>query len=495
MQQGYRPTEYAPVRRGKARGRHRGAAVIAVLVLLCAALLGGLYLSAYLAVKPYDAVFADNVYIDGISLAGMTADEGYQAVWEQVNSRQSGWSLALSHNGFTYITLDYATLGVTTDGNQVINALNAAWRRGHAGNVFERRDDIAALKNEPFIAYTSQSQASDEQLSSILDVIAGNLRRAATDAALLYFDPSADEPFVFQNETWGAYLDVDKAKSDIYQMMNDMRSGEYILETTPVAPNVTRAQLEKTVALRATGVTPVATSSTQNRTDNIRVAFSKINGTTLKPGAKFSFNDTVGWRTTANGFLTAPEYAYGELVTGVGGGVCQASTTVYLAAVCAGLKITDRVAHSDPVNYTLLGQDATVYLTRDRKIDFKFQNDSGGTLYMTAKVLPDPASAKRFICQVNIYGPSLGDNVYYRLESTTTKTIPKPIEPEYVKDADGTHVIYTDQQFEVYKAREGYVVETYLQRVENGVMVEETRISTDTYKARPARIYVGTKSR
>lgn len=84
------------------------------------------------------------------------------------------------------------------------------------------------------------------------------------------------------------------------------------------------------------------TSSTEERTNNIRVAFSKINGLIIPDGGKFSFNGVVGRRTEKNGFYKAIEYAYGTEVWGIGGGVCQASTTMYLAAIQAGLNITNR---------------------------------------------------------------------------------------------------------------------------------------------------------
>lgn len=110
-----------------------------------------------------------------------------------------------------------------------------------------------------------------------------------------------------------------------------------------------------------------------NRGANVANAAARINNKILLPGETFSFNETVGRRTVANGFKTAPEYMNGQTVDGVGGGTCQVSTTLYSAVLYADLKIVKRSNHSMSVNYVPLGQDATV---TDGGLDFQFMNDT-----------------------------------------------------------------------------------------------------------------------
>ncbi|HLO97702.1 MAG TPA: VanW family protein, partial [Fimbriimonas sp.] len=93
---------------------------------------------------------------------------------------------------------------------------------------------------------------------------------------------------------------------------------------------------------------------------NIRLASSKINGALLMPGEKWGFNEYVGRRTTQAGYREAGVYINGRHDTGVGGGICQVSTTLYNAALFANLKIVERTNHSLPVPYVPLGRDATV---------------------------------------------------------------------------------------------------------------------------------------
>ena len=110
-----------------------------------------------------------------------------------------------------------------------------------------------------------------------------------------------------------------------------------------------------------------------NRTTNVRLACEFVNGTELAPGEEFSFNDTVGPRTEARGFKDAKIYLAGEIADGTGGGICQVSSTIYMAAIRADLKITERRNHRYTVKYTPKGEDATVSWGSQ---DFKFVNNT-----------------------------------------------------------------------------------------------------------------------
>lgn len=107
-----------------------------------------------------------------------------------------------------------------------------------------------------------------------------------------------------------------------------------------------------------------------NRNNNIKVASSKINNIFLRPGDRLSFNHTVGRRTIEGGFRDAPVYKNGKHDHGVGGGICQVSTTLYNASLFGNLKIVQRSNHSLPVAYVPLGRDATVdYGSKDLVIE------------------------------------------------------------------------------------------------------------------------------
>ena len=101
-------------------------------------------------------------------------------------------------------------------------------------------------------------------------------------------------------------------------------------------------------------------NSSRNRVNNIRTAARKLNGAVILPGEEFSFNHRVGARTVKAGYNVAPIIIQGKKEKGVGGGVCQVSTTLYNAALKAGFEITERHEHTREVGYVEPGQDATV---------------------------------------------------------------------------------------------------------------------------------------
>ena len=109
----------------------------------------------------------------------------------------------------------------------------------------------------------------------------------------------------------------------------------------------------------------------RERTYNLRLAASKLDGRVLLPGETFEFNDSVGPRDEANGYKVATVIAEGELVDGIGGGTCQISGTLHGAVFFSGLDIVYRVPHTRPSAYIKMGLDATVVYPT---IDFKFRN-------------------------------------------------------------------------------------------------------------------------
>lgn len=120
-----------------------------------------------------------------------------------------------------------------------------------------------------------------------------------------------------------------------------------------------------------------------NRVQNIKMGAKKLTGTVVQPGEIFSFNQVVGPRKKERGFKQAPEIVNGEVVDGIGGGVCQVSSTLYNAVLLADLPIVERVHHSQPVSYVDLGRGAAVY---DGQLDFKFKNKAENPVLIMARV-------------------------------------------------------------------------------------------------------------
>lgn len=469
--------------------------VLLVMILLAGAGVYGYIWKIQSDVRPYLNVFLDNVSVDGIDLSGLTWAEGSQLVWDHVNQKQNGWYVRLRNTNGQYKDITAQTLGISFDPTA---ALNAAWAIGHdvdgeeRKDIFQLQEEIEAAQETQNAFYSAQQSANTAPIDEILQTLEAAAYREPSDAYIISFNPDDREnPFTFQQEVYGQRLDTTAVREQILQMVQNLESGEVLLEPETIAPNVTVADLQKTVELRYRATTPISSASTEDRTENIRIAFAKINGMSIPNGSKFSFNDTVGPRNFSTGFLPAIEYAYGTEQWGWGGGVCQASTTVYLAAIQSGMTILSREPHSMAVSYTEYGKDATVSDTRGREIDFSFRNESGGTVYLAAHVIG--SGRKNLECEVRIYGPSL-NGTSYELVTETVEVIPKPEEAIMKEDEDATYVTYVDET-KTINGREGYKVDAYLVTYVDGVETGREKVSTDTYPAKADTVYVGVTPR
>lgn len=129
----------------------------------------------------------------------------------------------------------------------------------------------------------------------------------------------------------------------------------------------------------------------ENRVSNIKKACESISGSAVYPGKEFSFNELTGPRSRENGYKNAPVIVEGEKSYGIGGGVCQVSSTIYMAALNANLAITQHHNHSEAVMYAPDGNDATVVYGAK---DFKFKNNTNNTLYVYVWATKDKVISK-----------------------------------------------------------------------------------------------------
>lgn len=215
-----------------------------------------------------------------------------------------------------------------------------------------------------------------------------------------------------------------------------------------------------------------------NRIHNVQLVAHLVDNKLIAPGTTFSFNQTTGDRNAAKGFLEAPVIVNGELTTGLGGGVCQVSTTVFNAAFEAGLKITDRTNHSLYISHYPQGRDATVDYP---DVDLKFVNDTGHWLLLRTFVGSSSLT-------VNLYGTPTGRKVTSTtapLVSHGTPPLKKTVDPslkpgETVVDDYGVPAMSTSVTRDVYEP--------------NGkLLYHDTWYSS--YRASPKLVRVGPKAK
>lgn len=120
-------------------------------------------------------------------------------------------------------------------------------------------------------------------------------------------------------------------------------------------------------------------ASLRGRTNNLRMAAKLVDGAVVAPGGTFSTNKTIGPRNAEDGWKEAKMFVSGQIVSGVGSGICQCSSTIYNAALLAGLPIVERHPHMFRVNYVPASRDAAIYWGGK---DFRFKNDTGAPIYI-----------------------------------------------------------------------------------------------------------------
>lgn len=222
----------------------------------------------------------------------------------------------------------------------------------------------------------------------------------------------------------------------------------------------------------------VYNSSNIPRSENIRIASSKINGYLLEPGGEFSFNKVVGKRDEQSGFKTAKVYQSGEVVDGVGGGICQVSSTLFNAVLFADLEIIKRTNHSMPVTYVSVGRDATVSYDY---IDFVFKNNKSYPVRIDCI-----ADNGNVTCSV------MGINEDNKIVEVTTEIIQKiPCGTKTKK----TSSLYEGVSKVLKAGQEGLRVNTYKTVSINGVKMKRQWVFESYYAPVDALVEVGTKKK
>ena len=224
-----------------------------------------------------------------------------------------------------------------------------------------------------------------------------------------------------------------------------------------------------------TNYSPVGTGRAANVENGARL----VNGSYLLPGEVLSVDEKLRPYTVENGYKEGGQYVNGEVVSGIGGGICQVSTTLYNAVLYAELEVVERAAHSMTVTYVPLSRDAAI--AGDYK-DFKFKNSTDKPLYVEG-------IAKGGNITFNIYGHEQRDmsvrKVDFEYEILEVKKPGKDIITEDPNLPKGEEIV-------TQNSWNGYSAVLYKIVYENGKQVEKIKINSSVYKASAKRIKKGT---
>lgn len=476
--------------RRRARVRKTLAAVIGTALLLvlvvCGAMGGVRLLDIKRTLDRGDGVFYPNIFVNNIPLEGRTLDETAAIVTQQVEAQIANFSITLR----------------TTDGSgrswhitgedlkmqyDVADQLDQLWAIGHTGSAASRYEQVKTLESEAVMRYTTLTYDLSN-VNQILSQIKQEVDQAAV-SAMRVPDDTKWPPYSYTDDVPGQELDISGLNDRIREMVDKLEPGVVDLSPTVVEAPVTRAELEGQIVQLSTYETAIGATSDPGRFINIEVGTKKFDKLIIRSGESVSFNKVTGKRTYANGYADAPELAYGDYRTGVGGGICQVSSTLYNAVVGAGLEVTKRYQHSLASNYVPLGLDATV---SDDRLDFVFKNTTNADIYISTEYYKKKGY---WYTKFTIHGRPDPNGYTYKLESQVVEEIPVP-EPTYIPDKDAQYVVYDDETEQVSNGHKGYVVDVYLVTMDaKGLEISREKKYTDTYKATTPRVYVGVTPR
>ena len=323
-------------------------------------------------------------------------------------------------------------------------------------------EKIRLMDFEPYEVSVELSETPQIDIDKIAEQVIGDPVSATV---------SKEDGKTIVPEKVGVQFDVEEART----IIGDGSAESYEIPVTTTAAKVTAEKLEE-VLFRDT-LASCSTSLNEGnvpRTNNVRLASAAINGTILNPGEEFSYNNVVGERTTERGYQSAGAYSGNEIIDEVGGGVCQPSSTLYMAVLRADLEVTQRVNHSFTVAYTPLGEDATVSWGGP---DFCFKNDTDYPI----KILAEQSNGQ---LTMTIVGTKTSD------KTVTTRTeVIETYTPQRIEKKDNSMMV-GQSRVEV-SGIPGYSTRTYKIITENGQTTEELA-NTSNYIKRDEVVYVGT---
>jgi len=349
--------------------RNRVLLIISILIIL----FGVLTLSTVLYTRDRGQI-AKGVVIE-IPLGQLSIEEAQRKLEQLRNEIYQRPVRFISDEKNLFINME--ELGFTYTYNK---PLQQAYLIGREGSIFNKA--ISKFKASWGITFKPTYQWNDLVLAETLTKHLSTLNIPAEDA---HFSINPDRSLQTIPEKLGKEVDMDALiKSIKNQSFTD--STIITIPFKTVKPNITKTVLEN---VKMNGLISEYTTSfdlnLKERTLNLTLAAKAIDGMVLKPGEVFSFNHTVGPRTVEAGYQDAIIIEGNTFVPGLGGGVCQDSSTLYNAVRLASpsLSVVERSPHSLPVTYVPPGQDATVAYPN---LDFEFRNDSGGYLLIRSSV-------------------------------------------------------------------------------------------------------------
>lgn len=499
-----------------------GASKTSTIILITLLILITLFCTIFALININNNKILKNISILGVDVSNLTVEEAKEKLNTHLADRLTT-DIIMKHNDENYMILPRAI----DAGFDVENAVNQAYMIGRSGNIIQNNFEILGQKlkktdislkliyNEKalkdMIPHMNESfkdgkkapfyeiQGNELIITAGKDGYVVNYEELKNliNNKLMSYEYNTEQieiPIIMDKRE---EIDIEKIHNEVYKEPQDAtytvnpykitasqtgidfeismeeaknqiaeNKETYTIKLKTLYPNVTTDSIgaEAFPDLLATYTTNYS-SSNANRSNNVALATSKINGTVLMPGEVFSYNGTVGKRTIAAGFKEAGAYVNGKTVNEVGGGICQVSSTLYNSVLRANLEIVARTNHMFTVGYVPIGTDATVSWGGP---DFKFKNNREYAIRIVATTHNKNVTIK-------IYGLKQENDCNVEIVSYRTGTI--GYKTTYTKDSS----LGAGQTKVIQGGSNGATSVAYRILKKDGVEVSKELLSRDTY--------------
>ena len=348
--------------------------------------------------------YLDGISVSGIDISGMTFEEAKALLEENTDKFRKPFNLTVEANKVEY-KLTQDNFEYTYNIEETLKRAKRYCQDVSDGKIKPTQPtaDETGAKNSLLNVSASVTQ---ESVDSVCNEIADKTDVPAENAKVSKFHPFEKDKFEFSEGKNGVSTDRKDLSGAVKAFVIAGKSQGV------VSAKIDTAQPKINVDMVKQNIVPLSSFSTtsyntENGTSNMATALNACNGSVIEPGATWSFNECTGnSNLESNGYKSAAVINEGKTEQGIGGGICQASTTIYNAAIFANMEIAERSCHYWASSYAASGLDATIDYPR---LDLKLKNNTEYQMFFECRV-----EGRKLIC--NIYGyqdPSYDDIATY----------------------------------------------------------------------------------
>ena len=405
------------------------------------------------------------IRIEQTDVSWLSMEEAKARVAENLGSRYPEDSITLIYGKQRWVLkladIDYSFL--------INEEIEKAFLIGRTGSIFQKVYNSVLLSLSGQQLEVSVNYQKDK-LQSILKKIKKECDYIEKNAEIAYINGSVK----LTRENIGKNLDIDRNTELVENHLRKREFGIIELQVDELKPHVVYDEIKDIKSVVSHFSTRFSTGDV-NRSDNIKLACSRIDNRILLPGEEFSMNEALGPRTLENGYKEAPIILKSELIAGTGGGVCQVSSTLYNTVLLAGLEITERAHHSMPLTYISPGRDATI---NEDSIDFRFINSSDYPICLQTDISGS-------ILNISVLGKKREDGNIFKIKTETIAEYP-PEQDEVILD----YSLQYGEKVVERKAIKGLRVVLYRETYSDGTLLLREKLTEDYYKPVQGKVRV-----